>query len=84
MSVDEVGDTGKEEPDVYLKAAQLLNVEPKNCTVFEDILVGIRSAKSVGMHAWAMHDDSSDLDWQTICDEADGIMFDFSDAPVRL
>ncbi|KFJ01094.1 Haloacid dehalogenase-like hydrolase (HAD superfamily) [Bifidobacterium porcinum] len=83
-SVDEVGDTGKEEPDVYLKAAQLLDVAPQNCTVFEDILIGIRSAKAAGMRAWAMHDDSSDADWPTICDEADGIMFDFNDAPVRL
>ena len=52
--------------------------------MFEDILIGIRSAKAAGMRAWAMHDDSSDADWPTICDEADGIMFDFNDAPVRL
>ena len=69
---------------MYLKAAQLLGVAPQNCTVFEDILIGIRSAKAAGMRAWAMHDDSSDADWPTICDEADGIMFDFNDAPVRL
>ena len=40
--------------------------------------------KSVGMHVWAMHDDSSDADWPEICDLADGVMFDFHDAPVIL
>ena len=31
-----------------------------------------------------MHDDSSDLDWSEICELADGVMFDFHDAPRRL
>ncbi len=44
-----------------------LGIEPSDCTVFEDLLVGMRSAKSVGMHVWAMHDDSSDADWSAIC-----------------
>ena len=84
VSVDDAGDVGKTEPDVYLLAASRLGIKPSDCTVFEDLLVGMRSAKSVGMHVWAMHDDSSDADWPEICDLADGVMFDFHDAPVIL
>ena len=81
VSVDDANDVGKDRPDVYLLAASRLGVEPRDCTVFEDILVGIRSARSAGMTVWAMHDDSSDRDWDLICEEADGVLFDFRDAP---
>ena len=84
VSVDDAGDIGKDKPDVYLLAAERLGMEPSNCTVFEDLLVGMQSAKSVGMSVWAMHDDSSDRDWPAICDLADGVLFDFADAPKRL
>lgn len=84
VSVDDAGDVGKDKPDVYLLAAQRLGVAPANCTVFEDLLIGIQSAKSVGMSVWAMHDDSSNNDWQTICQIADGVLFDFNDAPQTL
>ena len=84
FSVDYAGDIGKDRPDVYLLAASRLGIEPTDCTVFEDLLVGMRSAKSVGMRVWAMHDDSSDADWPAICGLADGVMFDFHDAPAAL
>lgn len=80
-SVDDVHGIGKDQPDVYLLAASRLGAEPCECVVFEDILPGIRSAKSVGMRVWAMHDDSSDADWARICALADGVMFNFHDAP---
>ena len=72
---DDAGDVGKDQPDVYLLAASRLGVEPGECTVFEDLLIGMRSAKSVGMKVWAMHDDSSDADWPEICELADGSFF---------
>lgn len=84
VSVDDANDVGKDRPDVYLLAAARLGVEPRDCTVFEDLLVAMRSAKSVGMRVWAMHDDSSDADWPWICDLADGVLFDFRDAPREL
>ena len=46
VSVDDAGDVGKTEPDVYLLAASRLGINPSDCTVFEDLLVGMRSAKS--------------------------------------
>ncbi|KFI45167.1 HAD family hydrolase [Bifidobacterium biavatii] len=84
VSVDDAGDAGKDQPDVYLLAASRLGVAPADCTVFEDLLVGVQTAKSIGMTVWAMHDDSSDADWPAICDAADGVLFDFADAPQLL
>ena len=81
VSVDDVGDVGKDRPDVYLLAAERLGVAPHDCTVFEDLLVGMRSARSAGMRVWAMHDDSSAADWPAICNLADGVLFDFTAAP---
>ncbi|OXN00502.1 beta-phosphoglucomutase [Bifidobacterium vansinderenii] len=80
-SVDDVGDVSKDQPDVYLHAAAQVSVQPTDCTVFEDILVGIRVVKSVGMHAWAMYDASSKNHWPQIQAVADGVMHDFSEAP---
>ena len=84
VSVDDANDVGKDRPDVFLLAAGRLGVVPEQCTVFEDLLVAMRSAKSVGMRVWAIHDDSSDGDWPDICGLADGVLFDFSEAPHSL
>jgi HAD superfamily hydrolase (TIGR01509 family) len=35
---------GKPAPDIFLKAAAMIGIEPKNCLVFEDSYAGIRSA----------------------------------------
>ena len=42
---------GKPEPDPFLKAAELLNVDPKGCLALEDSHNGIRSAHAAGMMA---------------------------------
>lgn len=39
----------KPAPDVYLRGAELLGVDPANCIVFEDSPVGIRAARAAGM-----------------------------------
>ena len=39
----------KPEPDVFLKAAELLNVNPEKCVVIEDSKSGTIAAKSAGM-----------------------------------
>lgn len=40
---------GKPHPDCYLLAAKDLNVDPKDCIVFEDSFAGIESGKAAGM-----------------------------------
>jgi beta-phosphoglucomutase family hydrolase len=39
----------KPAPDIYLKAAELLNIKPEKCIVFEDALAGIKAARAAGM-----------------------------------
>jgi len=41
----------KPAPDVYLRGAELLGVNPANCIVFEDSPVGIVAARAAGMRA---------------------------------
>ena len=46
-------ENGKPAPDLYLKAADLLGKDPKDCIVFEDSASGVRAAKSAGMYCYA-------------------------------
>jgi len=45
---------GKPHPEPYLKAAQLLGVNPADCLVIEDAPAGIRSAHAAGMKVIAL------------------------------
>ena len=45
---------GKPHPEIFLKAAAVVHVEPKNCVAFEDSVAGIRSAKAAGMKVVAL------------------------------
>ena len=47
---------GKPAPDMYLEAAKRLNVDPKDCLVFEDIMPGILAGKRAGMKVCAVDD----------------------------
>jgi HAD superfamily hydrolase (TIGR01509 family) len=50
--VDDV-ENGKPAPDLYLKAAKALNVDPKDCLVIEDSIAGIMAGKAAGMRVLA-------------------------------
>ncbi|HTD40909.1 MAG TPA: HAD family phosphatase [Mucilaginibacter sp.] len=39
----------KPNPDIFLKAAEKLNIPPERCVVFEDSLAGIKAANAAGM-----------------------------------
>ena len=45
---------GKPEPDVFLVAANFLNINPQNCVVIEDAPVGIQAANNAGMKSIAL------------------------------
>ena len=57
----EVG-CSKAQPDIYLLAAQRLGLEPKDCTVYEDIITGIMSAKQAGFETVAVYDTTNAQD----------------------
>lgn len=40
----------KPHPDIFLKAAELMNTDPADCMVIEDSFNGIRAAHAAGMH----------------------------------
>lgn len=50
---------GKPSPDIYLETARLLNVDPKDCLVFEDIPMGILAGKNAKMKVCTIYDDFS-------------------------
>ncbi|KNA24253.1 hypothetical protein SOVF_017390 isoform A [Spinacia oleracea] len=41
--------SGKPSPDLYLEAAKRMSVDPSNCLVIEDSLIGVKAAKAAGM-----------------------------------
>ncbi|EIJ71843.1 beta-phosphoglucomutase family hydrolase [Pasteurella bettyae] len=42
----------KPAPETFLRCAELLNVEPKHCLVFEDADFGVQAALAGGMDVW--------------------------------
>ena len=56
----------KNYPDIYLKAAKRLSVDPSECIVFEDALTAIKAAKSGGFLVCGVQDDSSRCDEEQI------------------
>jgi beta-phosphoglucomutase len=61
----------KPDPEVFLKAAQLLNIDPKNSIVFEDSVAGIQAANIAEMVSVGIGE-------ETILHEADFIFKDFT------
>ena len=54
---------GKPDPQIFLMAASKLNLEPKDCIVFEDALLGVEAASRAGMVCVGVnrHDDPGRL-----------------------
>jgi HAD superfamily hydrolase (TIGR01509 family) len=50
---------GKPFPDIYLLAAQRLQLEPRDCLVIEDTLTGVQAGKAAGMTVFAIYDADS-------------------------
>lgn len=47
-------------PDVYLKVAEDMQIEPQSCLVFEDTVAGATAAKAAGMRVIAVYDKISE------------------------
>lgn len=68
---------GKPYPDIFLKVAAELDVQPQNCLVCEDVLVGIQAARNAGMMAIGIHDAHSVHEKSEIIELADYFGYDF-------
>jgi beta-phosphoglucomutase len=53
LSADDISQP-KPDPEIYLKAAHKLGVDPRACAVIEDSFVGIEAAKHAGMKCLAV------------------------------
>ena len=70
---------GKPAPDVYLKAAENLHVNPEECLVFEDVPKGIMAGKNAGMSVCAVDDEFSRPDEAEKKRLADYFIRDYND-----
>ncbi len=70
ITCDEIG-KGKNEPDVFYKAAELLGIEQENIVVFEDSLHALLTAKHAGFKVAAVYEKHAAPDEAKIRQHAD-------------
>ena len=70
---------GKPAPDIYLKVAESLQVNPDRCLVFEDVPNGILAGKNAGMKVCAVHDSFSENQDELKRELADYYIHDYDD-----
>jgi HAD superfamily hydrolase (TIGR01509 family) len=78
LTVSDYG-TSKHEPDIYQKAAQILQVPPSECVVFEDVFYALETAKAAGFLCAGVKDAASADDWERIRTIADYWNGDFTE-----
>ena len=71
---------GKPAPDIYLRAAERLAVEPNECLVIEDALSGIAAARAANMRVIAIPD-TRFVDPSKYEEQADYLVKDLSELP---
>lgn len=71
--------SGKPSPDVFLKAAENLKVDPAKCLVFEDTHAGVMGAKAAGMTVYAVYDVYSKHSTEIIKRDADHFIHHFDE-----
>lgn len=70
---------GKDNPDIYLLAAQKLNVKPIECMVYEDIIAAVGGAKLAGMNVTAVYDKASEADCELLKEKADNYIYSYKE-----
>lgn len=68
---------GKPDPEVYIKCATLLDLNPKNCLVFEDSLAGLESGKRAGCEIIGVATSHESFELRPL---TDNIIHDFTEA----
>jgi HAD superfamily hydrolase (TIGR01509 family) len=82
LTVSDYG-TSKHEPDIYRKAAEILQVQPGECVVFEDVYYALETAKPAGFLCAGVKDAASEEDWERIRTIADYWIEDFREVTDR-
>ncbi len=68
----------KPHPEVYLKAIQHFNVQPEECLIIEDSLIGIEAAHQAGIEVAAIYDQYSAHEMPEIKAKADYFVPDYA------
>lgn len=63
VTTEDVG-KNKEYPDIYLECAKQLDLKPKECLVYEDILSALKCAGNAGFHVVGVYDEMWENDKQ--------------------
>ena len=77
-TVAEAG-VGKHDPKVFLLAAEKLQLQAKDCVVFEDSLTAIRSANTAGFTTVAIYEESNPHEQDILQQEANYYVRNFMD-----
>lgn len=70
---------GKPAPDIYQLVAEDLQVSPKTCLVFEDVVQGIMAGKNAQMKVCAVYDEHSEINEKEKIRLADYFIRSFDD-----
>lgn len=70
LTSDEVG-CGKESPEIFLRAAEMLGAAPENTAVFEDSIHAVQSAKAAGFRVIGVYDSLCEGEFEEIKKFAD-------------
>jgi HAD superfamily hydrolase (TIGR01509 family) len=81
---DEVTDTGKSTPEIYLATARMLGLDPSECIVFEDVLGPAEQAHIGGFRVVGVYDDSPAQDHDALRAECDAFIENYNDAMEKL
>lgn len=63
----------KPDPEIFLKAAEYLKVQPNECVVFEDAVAGVEAAKKAGMKVIGVGDPDILKDAHTVIQSFEGL-----------
>ena len=69
----------KPHPEVYLSALQYFGLQPEECLIIEDSLLGVEAAKHAGIEVIAIYDHYSQHEQDQIQQQADAFVQDYAE-----
>ena len=78
ITCEEVG-AGKSRPDIYLKCAETMGLDPEEVCVVEDVIHAVRTANAAGFPTAGVYDAASAEDTEDMKKECSIWLYDFTD-----